>query len=154
MLAFVRDIRFLKFWNEVSFQVPKWHLFVKKWSFWPIFDSLFSYKSAKNGNKINLASRTEEACLMNIQFKNQLDSPNTFLVIVVTVSKKIVLRKTRLEFSAWFIMKKRLTTSLQHQSRTVLPDYEFSIVHRFEKCKNKKMRFFGTHKVKVSLKKL
>ena len=37
---------------------------------------------------------------MNIQFKNQLDSLNTFLVIVVTVSKKIVLRKTRLKFSA------------------------------------------------------
>ena len=34
---------------------------------------------------------------MNIQSKNQLDSPNTFLVIVVTVSKKIVLRKTRLK---------------------------------------------------------
>ena len=33
---------------------------------------------------------------MNIQSKIQLHSPNTFLVIVVTVSKKIVLRKTRL----------------------------------------------------------
>ena len=47
--------------------------------------------------KINLASRTEKACSMNIQSKNQLDSLNTFLVIVVTVSKKIVLRKTRLK---------------------------------------------------------
>ena len=45
--------------------------------------------------KINLASRTEKACSINIQSKNQLDSANTFLVIVVTVSKKIVLRKTR-----------------------------------------------------------
>ena len=34
---------------------------------------------------------------MNIQSKNKLDSPNTFLTIVVTVSKKIVLRKTRLK---------------------------------------------------------
>ena len=69
-------------------------------NFWPIFDSSLSHKSAKNENKINLASVTEEACLMNIQSKNQLDPPNTFLVIVVTVSKKIVLRKTRLKFSA------------------------------------------------------
>ena len=34
---------------------------------------------------------------MNIQSQNQLDSPNTFLVIAVTVSRKIVWRKTRLE---------------------------------------------------------
>ena len=44
---------------------------------------------------------------MNIQSINKLDSPNTFLVIVVTVSKKIDLRKTCLKFSAWFIMKKK-----------------------------------------------
>ena len=41
----------------------------KKWIFWPIFDSSFSYKCAKNENKINLASRTEKACSMNIQSK-------------------------------------------------------------------------------------
>ena len=66
-------------------------------NFWPISDSSFSYKSTKNENKINLASRTEKACSMNIQSKNQLDSLNTFLVIVLTVSKKIVLRKTCLK---------------------------------------------------------
>ena len=60
-------------------------------------------KSAKNENKINLADRLEEACSMNIYSKNQLDSANTFLVIVVTVSKIIVLRKTRLKlkFKHW-----------------------------------------------------
>ena len=57
-------------------------------NFWPIFDSSFSYKLAKNENEINLASQTEEACLMNIQSKTKLDSLNTFLVTVVTVSKK------------------------------------------------------------------
>ena len=62
-------------------------------NFWPIFDSSFSYKSAKN--KINLSSRTEEACSMNIQSKNQLNSLNTFFVIVVIVSKKIVFRKCK-----------------------------------------------------------
>ena len=85
----------------------------KKLIFWPIFYSLFSYKSRKDENEINLAFRTEETCSMNIQFKNQLDSSNTFLVIVVTVSKKIVLRKTRLKFKF----------------------NPFSIVHRFEKHK-------------------
>ena len=69
-------------------------------NFLPIFDSSSSYKSAKNEIKINLASRIEEACSMNIHSKNQLDSPNTFLVIVVTVSKKIVFRRTHLKFSA------------------------------------------------------
>ena len=54
-------------------------------NFLAYFRLLFSYKRAKNENKINLASRTEEACLMIIQSKNQLDSPNPFLVIVVTV---------------------------------------------------------------------
>ena len=38
----------------------------------------------------------EEACSMNIQSRNQFDSPNTYLVIVVTISKKIVsLERTR-----------------------------------------------------------
>ena len=114
VLVFVRVIHFLKFWIEA-----KWHLFVKKWIFWPIFDCSFSYKSAKKENKINLASRTEEECLVNIQSKNQLGSPNTFLAIVVTDSKKIILRKTRLMYTAWFIMKKRLATSLQYQGCTV-----------------------------------
>ena len=109
--------------------------FEKKF-FWPIFNSSFSYKSGKNENKINLASKTEEAWSINIQSKNQLDSQNTFLVILVSVFEKTVLRKTRLQFSVWFIMKKRLTTRLQYQSRTVLlSDDEFSMVHRFEKCK-------------------
>ena len=48
-------------------------------------------------NKINLVPQTEKACLMNIQSRNQLYKPNTFLVIMVTVSKKIVLKKTRLK---------------------------------------------------------
>ena len=34
---------------------------------------------------------------MNIQSNNKLDLPNAFLVIVVTLLKKIVLRKSRLE---------------------------------------------------------
>ena len=69
-------------------------------NFCPIVNSSFVYKSAKNENKINLAFLTEESCSMNFQSKNQLDSPNTFPVIVVTVSKKIVLRKTHLMFTA------------------------------------------------------
>ena len=100
----IKNIFTRKVWKKCSrYSRPRtWHcrkVWAKMWPwiFWPIFDSSFSYKSAKNENKINLASQMEEGCSLNIQSKNQLDSPNNFLVIVVRVSKKIVFRKTRLK---------------------------------------------------------
>ena len=64
-----------------------------------------------------------------------------------TASKKKVLRKTR--DLSW---KKRFTTNLQYQGRTVPFGNPFSIVYEFEKCNNKKIRFFETHKVEVPVK--
>ena len=119
--------------------------------FWLIFHSSFSYKSAKNENKINLAYRTEEACSMNIHSKNQLDSPNTFLVIVVTVQKKIVLRKTRLKLMFKASSSLKLYNSGSGLFFTKFFGNLFSIVHRFKKCK-KKIRFFGKYKVEALLK--
>ena len=117
--------------------------------FWPILDSSFNYKSAKNENKINLASRTEEACSMNIQSKNQLDSPKTFLVIVVTVSKRKVLRNTRLKLSVWFIMYKKCPGGTFFAQNSF--ENPFLIVHKFEKSIKKKFDFLERIRWKFSL---
>ena len=107
----------------------------KKWIFWPISNSLFSYKSKKNENKINLESRTEEACSMNIQSKKSAWFTKYFSCKRGLSFEKNSFDKNAFEvFSVTYHEKKSPEGTFFSQSPFGNP---FSIVHRFEKCKEK-----------------